>query len=67
MGESQSSIPFGFDCNWSISYGLRLKIPIVDPDLDQNKITTWRLRLKIKRIKFDQSKQTIGAKIFLSS
>ena len=40
MGESQSIIPLEFDCNWSISYDLRLKTPIVDPDLNRNQITT---------------------------
>ena len=33
MDESQSIILLEFDCNWSNSYGLRLKTSIVDPDL----------------------------------
>ena len=31
--EKQSVSLLVFNCNWSISYDLRLKSPIVDPDL----------------------------------
>ena len=33
MDKSQLIIILAFNCSWSISYGLRLKTPIVDSDL----------------------------------